>query len=369
MSNFRIMLMSTVALGLTGAVVSSASAGEVEKSSSFSGHVNRVIGVVDDGDVSTFVNQDNGNSGSRFRFNGSAKSEAMTIGANIELSAGGNSASNAGTQTSGSVGLRHSNITFANSAGTLTMGHAWRAAATNPGGNSKSGAAGVGTGGATGTPIGAGFILENAGNTGGAEEALTRFAPWASMSTGRAAVVGYASPDLNGFSFNATLNAGDGGGAESADMRASYDADFDGTAVNLTGAYANQSGASTTDGDVWDVSLAAELASGVNAAIGYGEIEKVAATSDDTNLFLVELGYDMTGVSDLGGTSVNVTYKTSENVLDNTGEAKAYGINVAQSLSDYGTTVYGGLSHQTYDESDSNYEDVDAAWFGMKVTF
>ncbi len=110
MSNFRIMLLSTAAIGFAGALATPASAGEVEKSASFGGHVNRTVSIVDDGDSTDVMTGDNGASMSRVRFQGSAVSESLTTKAYIEVRARGNrSTSTTAAAASGStLSMRHS---------------------------------------------------------------------------------------------------------------------------------------------------------------------------------------------------------------------------------------------------------------------
>ena len=375
MSKFRLMMMSTAALGMAGVAMSTASAGEVEKSASFSGHVNRVVGVVDNGDNTTISAKDNGTSASRFRFDASAKSEDMTISARTELGASGSGNTDANAESSESVSLRHSYVSINNSAGTLTIGHTSGAADAGVGQNSKSSAAWYGTMNYSGSPVSSGGFVTTtaaAAANGGAEEtgiaSVTGYL--AGTSTGRNNVIKYSSPDMNGFDFSASIGGGATGSAnEQAEFFASYGADFDGTAVDIQGAYAATAGNSTTNKDAWHVSLAGELASGLNAAIGYGEISKKATATNDVEIFFAELGYDMTDVSDLGGTGINIQYMDQDYSKTNTSEYQVIGVNVSQSLADYGTTVYGGVSQQSYSVTGTTYEDINSGWVGIKVVF
>lgn len=367
------MLLSTAALGLTGAVMSSASAGEVEKSASFSGHVNRAVGAVDDGDNTAMANSDNGISMSRVRFVGEAASESLTTKAYIEVRARGASNANTNAQTGASLSMRHSYVSFTNNMGTLLAGQTDPAQDNvAPGFNSKSGASWLGSMVFQANPFGAaGFITSTAGNLGGAEETgLTRVSPVFNTTSGRNNVVRYTSPDMNGFSVEASISgAGTGSANESAGANIQYDADFDGTAVNFGASYAGLSGASATLDDMWDASLAVELASGINGLIGYGNRDLTANGRSNQTIWWAEVGYDMTGVSDLGGTSILLSYNNQDGGLANSSDYVAYNLNLSQSLADYGTTIYAGLSKQTYDIDGTNYDDIDAGWVGAKITF
>lgn len=369
------MMMSTAALGMAGVAMSTASAGEVEKSASFSGHVNRVVGIVDNGQATTISAKDNGTSGSRFRFDASAKSDDMTISAKTELGASGTGNTDANAQAASSISLRHSYVSINNSAGTLTIGHTSGSADAGVGQNSKSGAAWYGTMNYSGSPVSsAGFVSTTnaaAANAGAEETGLTTVTGYlAGTSTGRGNVIKYSSPDMNGFDFSASIRGGSTGSAnEQAEFFASYGADFDGTAIDIQGAYAATSGNSTTNDSQWHVSVAGELASGLNAAIGYGENEKKAAATNDVEIFFAEVGYDMTDVSDLGATGINLQFMDQDYSVSNTSEYQVVGINVSQSLADYGTTVYGGVSQQSYSVSGTTYEDINSGWVGIKVVF
>ena len=79
MSKFKVMLLGSVAAGLTLGTTSGVIAGEVEKSASTKGHVARLIGTQDDGGSATLQHQDSDRSGSRFYMMGKAKSESMEL--------------------------------------------------------------------------------------------------------------------------------------------------------------------------------------------------------------------------------------------------------------------------------------------------
>ena len=128
MSKFRLMLLGTAAIGLTASAMSSAFAGEVERTIGMSGHVNRAISVGSNGNEGYLRHIDNYASSSRFRGTASASSESLTIGATLEMGAYINrstgSTENPTTQAT-TVGMRQSNVTVSSAMGTLKFGRAW----------------------------------------------------------------------------------------------------------------------------------------------------------------------------------------------------------------------------------------------------
>jgi len=370
MSNFRIMLLSTAAIGFAGALATPASAGEVEKTASFSGNVNRLVSVIDDGDSTDLKTDENT---SRATFQGSSTSESLTTAAKVEISVGGAASdSNSATgATAGAVGLRHSYVSLSNNMGTLVIGQTNPAGEMNGWGTGKmAGASGNGVDGDT--PIrgsGATFLVKNTGNSVGQEDGdLTTLAPGiTSFSNGRTGVIRYDSPDLNGFAFSASINGG-ADAAEETDFSAGYSADYDGTAVAVGVMYISSAGNSTTIDSAFAVGAGVELASGINVHAGYGKEKGSNATDPDEKMWTVDLGYDMS-VIDAGATSLVINYTDRDDVSAVNDDMKWYGLSVQQELTDYGTSLYGGVSRAEYNVTGTNYEDITAGWVGIKVSF
>ncbi len=387
MSNFRIMLLSTAAIGLAGALATPASAGEVEKSASFSGHVNRVVGIIDDGDSTDIHSADAGASMSRVRFTGSAVGENLTAKAYIEVRARGNDSDTNGNPTSSSttansgattggtgasgntLSMRHSYVSLSNSMGTLILGE------TNPSGDLNgvfsgdfSGANWWGVEAASASPISSNFLVENVGNAGGQEEGGQAGSnPVNTLSSGRGGVIRYDSPEFNGVSFSTSLKGG-ADAAEEWSASVGYSADFDGTKVGAGYGYTNRSGSSASQDAFHSVGAGLELASGINAHVGY--FKKIAANTGgiEPETWNIQMGYDM-NVIDAGETSVGVSYTNGDELLNTTDDGQWYGLNVNQSLADYGTDIYGGISKGEYDRTGTNYEDITAGWVGVRVKF
>ena len=84
---------------------------------------------------------------------------------------------------------------------------------------------------------------------------------------------------------------------------------------------------------------------------------------------MTKLGYKMTGLSDLGGTNVALMYKKAEDANATGDEYENVSLLFQQSLSDYGTTVYGGYSNLSYDTTATNFDDINGFFLGAKVDF
>jgi len=359
------MLLGTAAVGLTAAAMAPASAGEVEKTAGFGGHVNRDVQIIDDGDNTIIAHDDAGTAQSRFKLWGEAKSETLTTKAYIEMAATGNADGDQAAGSSGSsIGIRHSYLSLSNNMGTLTMGQ------TDPAGNagttaSLSGAAGYGYYVGTGL-IEAGHVTKGTGATDGAQGTLglTGNDLYDDFTQSRDGVLKYDSPDFNGFGVTIGTKIGNQHGAD-----LTYSADFDGTEVAAQVSYINSAAASTTFDHTAAGSVAVKLASGLNAAVGYGQKGRQSGSGiSDPTLLYVELGYDAS-VIDAGGTSVNVAYQKTDDLSSNGSESETLALNVVQSLSDYGTVLYAGVQQMKHDTTAADFEDITAGWVGVKVAF
>jgi hypothetical protein len=370
MSNFRKMLLSTAAVGLAGVLATPASAGEVEKSASFGGHVNRVVSILDDGNATKLQSSDNGVSMSRVRFQGSATSETLTARAYIEVRArGGMSNNNVGTgATANQLSMRHSYVSLGNDMGTLILGD------TNPAGDLNGWGSGQFSGswaGMDGDTLSGGeettFLLTTSTADGQEAGTLAGVSPAMTMSSGRGGVVRYDSPSINGFSVKASLKGG-ADAAEEASMSFGYSADYDGTKVAAGYGYTNRSGSTAAEDAMHSVGAGFLLDNGINFHAGYYTRTAANTGTIERTMWVTDLGYNMS-IVDAGATSVKVTYAEQEEALVVNDDLEWYGISVQQELSDYGTSLYGGVSNAEYKRPALNYEDLTAGWVGVRVTF
>ncbi len=369
MNSFRMMLLGTVAVGLTAAAVSTASAGEVEKTAAFSGFVNRMITIGDDGKDGFLRHADPTSiAGSRIRGVGSANSESLSVSATIELGTqrntdqGGGAPGTQHTTGGGTVNVRHSYVKVGNNMGSLRIGH------TGHAGNGISGVDVSSTGNAAAMAGGAieAILLHTSGSTASAAGAAIG-TTYFDGTLSRASGISYDTPDFNGFS--ATVGHYDSGsGAAEVD----YSADYDGTAVNLHGGYARPAGDAIDS--QYGGGLGIKLASGISLSANYAKannnnIERPGV--QDAKAYWGKIGYDMNAL-DAGTTGVSLMYGKYDDVnsvADDNDTSKRWGVQVQQALSDYGTSVYGGYEHHTYDTSAANFDSVSAFFAGVKVDF
>jgi len=365
MTNFRMMLLSTAAIGLTtAAAVSTSYAADVEKKMSMSGFVNRAIIAGDDGVADFTAHSNPGGIGqSRVKIKGEAKSDAMTIQAYLELrtSAGTDPSQNA--EGSAAVSMRHSKLTFTNSMGSLIVGH------TSHAGEAIIGIDNSGTGLTSvlgGSPFDAVKFNDASNDSGAIATGSTVIAAHGSdYSGGRASGVTYATPKFNGFSAQISNVKRDN------QYGIKYGGDFNG--VKLTGAYSystlgNPQGTGVESVDGGGVGL--ELANGLNVSSNYRREDRSDnSTASDGDVWSSKIGYKMTGLSDLGGTNLAIMYKHAENAVTSGDEYKEMSFLVQQSLSDYGTTVYGGFTNMSFDTTAANFDDINGIWVGALVNF
>jgi hypothetical protein len=359
------MLLSTAAIGLTSvAAVSTSSAADVEKSMALSGQVNRVTLMGDDGE-DTFITHGDGNtSGSRMRVRGSAKSESMEIGFLNEF---GFQAERRPVQTAAgdtSFAIRHSTLYARNNLGRLDVGFTAHA------GESFSNVDVSGTGiasGATATALD-GLVFNDSSTITGSQAAgpTVLVGYGGGMGAGRSSGVSYSTPSLNGFGFKASHRTDASGSYE-----ATYGGDFNGVALRAGYSYANVAGG--TNDNVHGGGVGITLPGGLNLSANYRqtELEDLANTANngDPETYYGKVGYKLSGISDLGGTSVAVEYRKTEDENLTGDDFESVGFLFVQALSDYGTSVYGGFTNISYTTALSNFDDINAFWMGARVTF
>lgn len=365
MTNFRMMLLSTAAIGLTTvAAVSSTSAGEVEKKFAWSGHVNRTIVLGDDGEESFVIHEDGGMSGSRGRMKASAASADMTIGAVLEFAM--QSEANGSQNALGTDGfnIRHSYVHVSNSMGKVDIGDTAHA------GESFLGISMDGTGNAetiSGTAFD-GVKFNDSSTADGTQAAGVTVAVGhdSDMSAGRKSGISYSTPSIGGLKVKVSHVMDQSGSGE-----ITYGGDFNGMAVKAGYMYTNIAGG--TDDTKSGVGLGVKLPSGLSVAANYKQTELESdantANNSDPEMYYGKVGYDMTGISDLGGTSVAISYRNVEDATITGDDFKMVSFLWSQSLKDYGTTVYGGYSNISYDTEASNFDDINGFFMGAKVVF
>lgn len=365
MTNFRTMLLSTAALGLL--TVSSASAADVEKKFAWSGFVNRNIITGDDGEGNFLTHADpSGVAGTRARMKASAASENMTVGAYIELGlTNGGSGTQVGT-SSGTPSIRHSMIYFSNSMGKINIGQT--AHASEAMGHQDASGTSLATS-ASASPYNNVLFNDSSSTAGSAAAGVSvATAHGGGYTEGRLNGISYVSPSFNGFT-GMISHRND----QSGSFMAKYGGDFNGVKLTAGYSYANvgSTGLNTAKVDsIQGGGVTVTLPSGLNLSTNYREEDKNSAnTAPDGNTWMTKLGYSMSGLSDLGKTNVALLYKRAEDANTASDKYENVSLLFAQSLSDYGTTVYGGFSNLSYDTAASNFDDITGIFMGAQVNF
>jgi hypothetical protein len=364
MTNFRKMLLSTAAIGLTSVAVSSAYAAEVEKKFAWSGQVNRAISMVDDGQETTTAHSDPTLIGqSRARMVASAKSDSMTIGAYVELAMSQGSNSTSQASGSDSFKLRHSAVNISNSMGQIIIGQTAHADEAFTG--VRMDGVGDAIGHSGGVASGMKFFNTTT-KVATAQGVTAATAHGGAMSTGRKSGISYKSPTFNGFKLHVSHSE-----HQSGSGNIQYGGDFGGIKVKA-GAGLGYLGSDTID-QREQYGVGFKLANGLSLGYSYrteelASLENTANNSDPHQHFLL-VGMDLPNVSALGNTAVAVAYRDSQDQALNGDDYKGYSFLVQQSLSDYGTSVYGGFQNLTYDTTLNNFDDIRVLFMGMKVKF
>ena len=370
MSNFRKTLLSTAAMGLmTFSAVGSASAADVEKKMAWSGFVNRAVISGDDGENNFVSHMDPVNvAQSRGRIKASAKSESMEIGAYFEMGMTDGDMATQSASGGESMTVRHNAFYVKNSMGKLTVGH------TSHAGEAYTVSDVSGTSLATShsaTPYGDVLFNDSSTVTGSAAAGVSaQTAHGGGYSAGRDNGVSYTTPKFNGFTAMVSHRT-DASGA----FNVKYGGNFNGVKVSAGYSFANMATAAGTaktaaTDSVHGGGVGIELPTGLNVSVSYREEEKNSAnTAPDGNTMMMKLGYKMTGLSDLGGTNVALMYKKAEDATTTSDKYENISLLFTQSLSDYGTTVYGGFSNLSYDTSATNFDDINGFFMGAVVNF
>jgi hypothetical protein len=370
MTTFRTTLLSTAAMGLiTFSAVASASAADVEKKMAWSGFVNRVIATGDDGEGNFVMHNDpSGVAQSRGRIKASAKTDAMTIGALFEMGQSDGAGATQQSRGGESMTVRHSAVYVSNSMGKVTMGHTSHAGEAYQ----VSDVSGTSLAASHSASVLDTVLFNNSDTvTGSAAAGLSvATAHGGGYGAGRNDGISYSTPNFNGFTAMVSHVMDSSG-----QWNVKYGGDFNGVKVSAGYSFANMATSSSTaktaaQDSVHGGGVGIVLPTGLNLSVSYREEEKNAAnTAPDGNTFQTKLGYKMTGLSDLGGTNIALQYKKAEDQSTTGDDYQDVSILFTQSLSDYGTTVYGGFSNLSYDTTASNFDDLNAFFMGAVVAF
>lgn len=332
-----------------------------------SGQVNRVVVWHNDSDsrVSKFTSRDNdGRSGSRFRFKGSAKIDSnwsagflIEIGVDNNESAATNdrAAAALATQERAGVLFRHTMLYVKNKRlGTLRLGRTNTAAE-----------------GITEICLGC-AITPNSGEEGGQVSGIVGRTMLGIDGTRRNGVH-YVSPELGGFVlYSSWFHVGDPGQQNDGTAKSNNDAwdiavryanEFNGIRVAAGIAYSEAEGGAGT-GEIETISGSASMlhvASGLVLQGSAGQVENKAGVKSDT-------WYLSGGVSrkfnPIGKTTITVGYGQADKAgIDTTN----YGVGISQNVDAAAMDIYGNWRH--YDDGTATDNEVDIFTVGARIRF
>ncbi|MFT7575958.1 MAG: putative porin [Limisphaerales bacterium] len=332
-----------------------------------SGQVNRVVVWHNDSDsrVSKFTSRDNdGRSGSRFRFKGSAKIDSnwsagflIEIGVDNNESAATNdrAAAALATQERAGVLFRHTMLYVKNKRlGTLRLGRTNTAAE-----------------GITEICLGC-AITPNSGEEGGQVSGIVGRTMLGIDGTRRNGVH-YVSPELGGFVlYSSWFHVGDPGQQNDGTAKSNNDAwdiavryanEFNGIRVAAGIAYSEAEGGAGT-GEIETISGSASMlhvASGLVLQGSAGQVENKAGVKSDT-------WYLSGGVSrkfnPIGKTTMTVGYGQADKAgIDTTN----YGVGISQNVDAAAMDIYGNWRH--YDDGTATDNEVDIFTVGARIRF
>lgn len=327
-----------------------------------SGHVNRALMHVDDGDRSEVFHVDNDASSTRLRVIGEAEvSDELTVGAAMEMQFESNSSASVNQLDGTSVGndnftQRRLEVYFDNkSLGKLWMGQGWTASE----GTSEVDLSGTDLAGYSDTSVVGGAVLFR--NSSGTLSGVSVGDAFANFDgRGRADRLRYDTPSFNGFKFSVSAIEGD-----AWDAAVRYAATYD--SLKVAGALAYSEPDSTTVESQVNGSVSVMLNNGFNFTFAAGERD-LKSSATDPEFYYGKFGYQ-TRMNDAGTTSFSVDYHRSDD-LDLMGdEGTAYGLQAVQKFDAWSTEGYIGWRTYELDRSGSSFKDIDAIITGARVKF
>jgi hypothetical protein len=184
-----------------------------------------------------------------------------------------------------------------------------------------------------------------------------------STGLGRDDRIRYDTPDFSGFKVGTSLV--DGG---EWDVAAKYGREFESLKLAVSAAYSNPSGTSTTTSSITHGSLSMMMKNGFNATLAAGQSKMKSAARNDPDFQYLKLGY-LASWTKLGNTALAVDYGQYDEVAQNNDEASTYSVMMVQSLSDWGTDLYGIYRNYELDRPGSSLNDIDSVLMGARVKF
>jgi len=384
--NIKTTLKSSVAVAALFAVVAPAHAGSVSNgndttSVTLSGHFNKQVVLLSDGEASKVAITDNNGSRSRGRIIAKGKlNEAVDIGAVAEWSFARNNTGGAspGASNGADVGTRTSDTTFDVRHSYLSMKHksfgginlGWTSNAVDGIMENSLNGAGDVVYPSSGIFNGIHLRTEGSLSTANATSVTVGTLQSENVEGTRQSVIRYDSPTFAGFGVKVSTSTEDTTAAS-----LNYGAKFAGFQVAAGVGFSNTSGDNVSDSYATDLnesyggSIAVLHDSGINARFAYstGEV-KNSTTRDDPTTMSFGLGYKAK-LTSMGSTNFAVEYTIDKDAAVNDDELKTLQIGVLQAT-DAGINFYTGYSlFQGERAAGVEYEDAMAVTVGAKVFF
>jgi len=377
--NIKTTLKSSVAAAALFAIAAPAHAGSVSNgndtaSVTLSGHFNKAILYMNDGNGSDVVAVDNTNSQSRARIIAKGKmNEAVGVSGVFEWGMSDHRSHTvsvsdpdltANPEAAGSswFSMRQSYVAFEHKGlGTVTLGQTNTAAD----GAAEAGSFGIGSIYNGNTLIGNAIHVkrDNLANGDAAATSITVGSFVGSGNTSRTSLVKYTTPRFGGFNLAASKSNGN-----ASDLRANFGGKFGGFKVDAQ--YGIVFGGSSTDGT--DTNQMASLGighdSGLMFRVSGGLQDQYAATADHTWHLSSGLAYTA-NLTSMGTTVFGAEYTVNHNTTTDADKSNYYSIGVQQNT-DAGIQFYAGYQLFEMERgAEIQYEDVSTIVAGTRILF
>jgi len=351
-----------LAVAISSALAAPMAAQAIE--ASVSGHVNRALMFVDDGQASDWSNVDSNASQSRLRVTGSGDLGVggMKVGAYLEWAMGSNGSTAVtikgvngnGTGGDSAFGLRHSRMWFSGGFGKVTMGHgsgAYDGVSYYGDQAGTASMAGIINGAAS---YGSGIVFRTAG---GGNSGTTVGNVFTTLGGTRYDNIRYDSPKIGPLSV--AIDMGDN---QRWGIAARMSSKFSGASVKAAIGYMDSENAANNER--WGLSGSVLFSQGTNINVAYAEQETTAGADSDS--FYVKLGHRW-GPEMVN--SVAIDYIQTDDVAAAGNEATSWGIGFGHDIPGPKVNLYAGYRNWDLDATGANLQDIDGFNMGARVRF
>jgi hypothetical protein len=328
-----------------------------------SGHANRMLMLADDGDKTKLYNVDNNNSSSRLNILASHTPDDgdLTVGAQIEVELESNASDEVSqlNEDTGAANFRDRIVeVFAKHKryGTLRLGQG-SAASDDTANVDLSGTTVVSTSAISDLAGGLLFFDDDADELSDVNivDAFNNL-----DGNSRLDRIRYDTPSFAGFMLSGDISSNQRG---SAAVR--WERDLAGFSTEAALAWSDPGG----DGDyIVDGSAAGlHLGTGLSLAIAAGTRDEEGR--DNAQNYFAKLGWQTTGITEIGRTAFSLDYTRSEDVAQEGDTGDSIGLFGVQYVSAYATELFAGVRWHSLDRDDADFQDIIAGVTGARVKF